>query len=328
MDRREHPIAAAVGLTALLAVFVVGLVGLGVAVREGDRRVDVVDVVVPSLQGVSEDAARRTLEEVGLLMELDESPNELVPDGIVFEQDPIEGARIEEGSAVRVGVSTGPAGAIVPDVVGQQVTEALGLLVASGLTGEVVEVPDEEVRVGEVLATEPSAGRRAGGEGTVVVEVSRGPALRTIPEIASRDVIDVVTELGRLRLRPGSITRVEDAEFPDGTVLSIEPASGTRVPRGSDVSLVVSGTPEPVIIPAVTGLLRATADEVLDGVPLDFVFRVVALPAGDPRDGRVVRQGVPSMSEVPRGTAVEILVGSAPPPPTTVPPVTTTTTVP
>ena len=319
LDRRPHPLAAVLTMAALVGVFVVALVGLGVAVEQGDRRVDVPDVLVPSVEGTGEDAARETLEEVGLLMEVSEAPNELVPRGTVFEQDPIPGARIEQGSAVSVGVSTGPAGPVVPDVVGQQISEATGVLVAAGLTVEVSEVADEDVRVGEVLGTEPVAGRQAGADRVVAVQVSSGPAPRTVPEVADRDVIEVVEELGRLELRPESIRRVVDETLADGTVLSIEPAPGTEVPRYGEVELVVVGTPEPVVMPAVEGLLRSTATEVLADTPLDVTFRVVALPAGDPRDGRVLRQGVAAMSEVPRGTPVELVVGSAPqlPAPTT-----------
>lgn len=324
VDRMRHPVAAAVGVFGLLVVFVVGLVGLGAAVRDGDRRVEVARVLVPSVVGSSEDAARETMEDVGLLVEVQEAPNELLDAGIVFEQLPIPGARLEVGSAVTVSVSTGPAGAIVPDVVGQQVTEAQQLLAASGLTAGVVEVPDETVRVGEVLGSEPAAGRRAPGDGVVELQVSSGPPPRTIPQVDGRDVLDVLAELGRMRLVPGEITRSEGSGKPDGSVLSITPKPGTKVARGSEVELVVAGGSAPVRMPSVLGLLRSTATKALSGVDLEFTFRVVALPMGDPRDGRVVRQGVAAAERVPKGTVVEILVGSAPAPPTT----TTTTTTP
>ncbi len=324
IDRRRHPVAAALALVGLVAAFVVGLVALGVAIDEGDRRVDVPDVLVPSIEGASEDSARATLEEVGLLMEVEEAPNELVDAGVVFEQSPLEGARLEIGSSVTARVSTGPAGVVVPELVGQQATEAQALLTASGLTGVVVPVYDEEVRVGEVLGTDPAAGRRAPADGAVALEVSDGPAPRVVPQVAGRGDLEVLAELGRLRLRPGDVTFDQDSELPDGEVISISPAPGTEVPRDSTVDLVVAGVPSPVVMPSVIGLLESTAREALSGSGVQPTFRVVALPAGDSRNGRVVRQGVEAAAEVPAGTVVEILVGSAPPPPTT----TTTTTTP
>lgn len=328
VDRRGHPLAVALGVFALLAVFSVGLVGLGVVVRDGDRRVEVARVLVPSIVGASEDAARETMEDVGLLVEVQEAPNELLEEGIVFEQAPIAGARLEVGSAVTISVSTGPAGAIVPDVVGQQATEAQQLLAATGLTARVVDEPDEAVRVGEVLGTKPVAGRRAPRDGVVQMRVSSGPAPRTVPDADGRDVLDVLAELGRLRLVPGDILHSNDSGEPDGTVLSVTPAPGTEVARDSAVDLVVAGTRDPVPVPSVLGLLRSTASEAFSDSDLEVSFRVVALPMDDPRDGRVVRQGVAAFEKVPAGTAVEILIGSAPVPPSTTTTTTTTTLAP
>lgn len=322
IDRANHPFAAAVALIALIAAFVIGLVALGAAVDYGDRRVDVPDVLVPSVVGASEDSARATLEEVGLLMEVAESTNELVGAGVVFEQVPLDGARLEIGSSVTARVSTGPAGAVVPQVVGQQAAEAQALLVASGLSGEVANVYDEDVRPGEVLGTEPDAGQRAPGNGVVTLEVSQGPEPRVVPEVQGREDLDVLAELGRLRLRPGSIDFESGTGLPDGQVISIAPAPGTSVPRGSTVDLVVAGTRALVAMPSVLGLLQATAQEALADSAVEPVFRVVALAPGDSRSGRVIRQGVEAGADVPAGTVVEILVGRAPPPPTT----TTTTT--
>jgi serine/threonine-protein kinase len=208
-------------------------------------------------------------------------------------------------------------------VVGQQATEAQQLLAAAGLTASAVDEHDETVRVGEVLGTEPVAGRRAPSDGVVQMRVSSGPAPRAVPEVDGLDVLDVLAELGRIRLVPGAITRSNDSGEPDGTVLSITPTSGTEVARDSEVDLVVAGTRAPVSMPSVLGLLRSTATEALAGSGVEATFRVVALPMGDPLDGRVVRQGVAAAEKVPKGTVVEILIGSAP-----APPATTTTTTP
>lgn len=326
IDRRAHPVAAGLGVLALLVVLSVGLVGLGVAVREGDRRVEVTRVLVPPVEGMPEPEARQRMAELGLLVEVAEAPNELLEAGVVFEQVPIPGARVEVGSAVTLGVSTGPATAIVPAVVGQQSLEAQQLLEANGLTASVVDQHDETVRVGEVLGTEPAAGRRAPPDGVVELRVSSGPAPREIPDAQGRDVLDVLAELGRLRLLPGDIRRDSDSDEPDGTVLSITPGAGTQVARDSEVDLVVAGVRAPVAMPSVIGLLRSTATEALAGSGVEATFRVVALPMGDPRDGRVIRQGVAAAEKVPRGTTVEIVIGDAPSPPTTTAPPTTSTT--
>jgi serine/threonine-protein kinase len=335
IDPRPHPWAAGVGLTFVIAVYVFGAVALGLAVRESDRRVDIPDVEVPAISGLSEDGARERLEEVGLIMVVQEASNEVVPAGAVYDQEPLPGAKIELGSPVTGLVSTGPAGIVVPDTVAQQVTEAAALLRTLGLSAQQTPVYDELIRPGEVLYSTPAAGERVPTGGTVELAVSGGPAPRTVPALVDttgqpRTALDVLAELGRLGLRPASIDEVVDASRPLGTVVSIDPGSGTQVPRGTEVSMaVVVAEDGAASVPWVEGLQESTAVSAMEAAGLVPRLRRVDLPVGDPASGRVVRQGVPGGSEVPAGQPVEVVVGVALPPPTTTttaPPSTTSTT--
>lgn len=323
VDLRRHPLAAALAMVGLVTVFVVALVGLGVAFREGDRRVAVGDVVVPSVEGLTEDAARALLEETGLIMAVSESPNELVAAGQVFDQEPLAGSILEMGSPVTAMVSTGPAGTIVPDTVGQQVNEAQTLLSTVGLTAVAERVYDEDVRPGEVLGSDPRPGRRAPPDGNVRIQISDGPAPRAVPAIDGRTSAEVLAELGRLRLIPGSVSVTSGSGQPDGSMLAISPAAGSQVPRGSVVDVEVAGPADPVVMPSVTGLLESTAGEALADAGVAATVRRIRLPTGDSRSGRVLRQGVAAGSVMSDGLVVEIVVGVAPPPPTTAPPRTT-----
>jgi serine/threonine-protein kinase len=317
-----------VGLAFVIAVYVFGAVALGLTVRESDRRVDIPDVEVPAITGLSEDGARDRLEEVGLIMVVEEASNEVVPAGAVYDQEPLPGAKIELGSPVTGLVSTGPAGTVVPDTVAQQVTEAVALLRTLGLSAQQVPVYDELIRPGEVLYSTPAAGERVPTGGTVELAVSNGPAPRTVPALVDaagqpRSALDVLAEMGRLGLRPSSIDDVVDPSRPLGTVVSIDPGSGTQVPRGTEVSMVVVvAEDDSATVPWVEGLQESTALSAMETAGLVPRVRRVDLPVGDPASGRVVRQGVPGGSEVPAGQPVEVVVGVARPPPTT------TTTVP
>lgn len=328
IDRARHPLAAAIAIGAIIALFAVGLVGLGVAMERGDRRVDVQDIAVPSIVGLSEGDALALLEQAGLILVVDESTNEVVAAGQVFEQEPIAGAKLEAGSPVTARVSTGPSGTIVPETVGQQANEAAVLLSTVGLSGEVVPTYDEDVRPGEVLGSDPIAGRRAPLDGIVRLRVSDGPEPRTIPVIEGRRAVDVIAGLGRLRLVPGEVATETDTDLPSGQVISIAPGPGTAVSRGSEVNLVVAGTETdtPLLMPSLLGLLRATAADAASAAGVDVRFRTVELPIGDSRDGRVLRQGIRAGSEIPTDASVEAVVGISPPPPTTLPPPTTVTT--
>lgn len=304
-------------MAGLVALYAVGLLALGSAMDSADRRVDVADVEVPSTVGLTEKRAEAVLDEDGLIMVVKVMANDVIAAGKVFEQTPIAGAKVEVGSSVTAVVSTGPAGKIVPETTGQQSGAAEKVLNSVGLTARIVPTHDEVVRPGEVLRSKPAAGRRAPADGVVTIAVSDGPAPRTVPVVDGRTATDVLAELGRAGLIPAKVTDAVDHSVPVGTVISISPPSGTPVPRGTKVDLKVSAAPVPLTMPAVEGLTRATAGKALDESGLDATFRNVALPMGDARDGRVVRQGVMAGSKVPPGTRVEVLVGVAPPPPTT-----------
>lgn len=327
IDTAPHPVAPVLALLVVLVVSFVTAVGLGRVVRDSDRRVDVPDVQVPDVTGVAEDTARDRLEHAGLIMVVKEAPNEVVPSGTVFEQRPIAGAKIELGSSVTAVVSTGPAGTVVPDTVGQQGTDAVALLRSAGLEARLVPTPDEKIRPGEVMGSRPGAGKRAPADRTVQLVVSDGPAPRTVPEFSGRTAVDVLDELGRLGLRPGTITTKVTAGVPDGVVTGLDPVPGTSVPRYSDVNLTVAGPEDPTRMPSVVGLLQATAADALSTAGVKATFRAVQVAAGDASAGRVLHQGVAAGATLPAGTVVEVVVAVAPPPPTTtVPPGPTTTT--
>lgn len=339
-DGLRHTRAAVVGSIALIGVLVLTGFGFKTSLEDADRRVDVADVEVPDLGGLTEQEALAVLEEADLIMVVEDVPNDLVAKGIVFAQRPIDGAIVEEGSPVTAVVSAGVAGPVVPETVGQQVVDAQATLGAAGITGVVEPVHSEDIRVGEVVNSRPPAGERTGEERTVTLEVSDGPAPRTVPEAVGRPAEEVLEIIGRQKLIPN----VEYEHRPDatvGTVVSMDPPAGTQVPRGSEVSLVIAGPAPTVRVPAVVGLLENTAVQAMEAAGLSPVLRRVPIPAGDPRHNRIVLQGISVDSDVPRNTEVEIVTGidqtprpvpttSLPPlvttPPTSSPATTTTTT--
>mgnify|MGYP006278931493 CR=1 FL=1 len=310
VDLERHPRASL--LTALVLVALVAAVVLGLrsswtrsqGVPSPDR------VVLPSVDGRSAADAQRDLEALGVLVAVEFTPNDVVPAGTAFRQSPRAGAKVEPGSEVTVEVSDGPAGAIVPSVSGVQAPVAESLLTSLGLTPERRGVPSDVIRPGEVVGTLPAAGARAPSSGAVVLEVSDGPAPRTVPEIVGSPVGPGLSSLGRAGLGLGDVTTVVRDGVEPGTVLEVRPGPGTELGPMSPVDVVVSGSPDPVTAPPLVGLLRASAEQVAgDRFPLRVRERPVA--ANDPLVGRVIEQSVPVGTPAPPGTAIEIVVGVA-----------------
>ena len=97
-------------------------------------------VAVPDVVGSVEELAVRQIRDAGLKELIDRKPNDDgVKPGVVFEQDPQPGDRIERGNFVTIVVSTGPS-VKVPDVLGETRDQAVSELTAAGLKPNVVRV--------------------------------------------------------------------------------------------------------------------------------------------------------------------------------------------
>jgi len=99
--------------------------------------------VVPDLAGVSLDAARATVEGLGLVfVALPDEFNPMVPAGGVALQEPVAGTEVERGATVSIAVSLGPDLVGVPPLADLGVDAARAALEAAGLVlGEVAGDP-------------------------------------------------------------------------------------------------------------------------------------------------------------------------------------------
>ena len=322
VDLRSHPWATLVGVVAVLAVFLFASMGLGRALDDSEERVEVPRVSVPQLDGRGAEDAQRTLERLGLLVALEYQPNELVPAGVVFDQRPVAGAKLEIGTEVTLVLSDGPAGITVPDVRGFQGGEAAGLLQALGLTPQLQPVYDEVIRPGEVVSTSPAAGNRATPGAPVVVAVSNGPAPRIVPGHRGPARGPGPGRTGAQRRGPGDGDGLLRGGQGTGHRALDGPGARHRGAPGEPRDVVVSGT---------TGHAHGAVGDgsaaglcVVHRLPRPAVTQhpQPTVPAGDARAGRVVSQSLPGGTPVAAGTPVQLVVGVAAAPPTT-----TTTTV-
>ena len=148
----------------------------GTTVEEGDTievlvAVEPEAVVVPSLIGLTPDAAADRLQEVGLVLgDQNDVTSDDVDPGEIASQSPVEGDEAEPGTEVDVDVSTGPTTVSVPSVTCQKPDGAIEELEGAGLEAEIVGVaqpleqcPDPE----NIALQDPSPGTTV-DPGTVV----------------------------------------------------------------------------------------------------------------------------------------------------------------
>ncbi|MBQ0923196.1 Stk1 family PASTA domain-containing Ser/Thr kinase [Saccharopolyspora endophytica] len=148
----------------------------------------------------------------------------------------------------------------VPRIVGVSEQQAVQTLEGAGLTANVTKENDNDVPEGIVLSSNPTEGSQVRSGGSVDVVVSLGkPA---VPQIAAGITVAEAENLirnAKLQPKQDSSSAQYDRAVPEGHVISVDPAPGTRVNLNSEVSLIVSKGPPPVQVPDVRGMSREDA---------------------------------------------------------------------
>jgi eukaryotic-like serine/threonine-protein kinase len=263
-------------------------------------------VAVPLLIGVHVDRATADLDSRNLQYKLEEGPSTEQPEDYVFQQDPEEGTRVDpQTGVVTLWVSTGPPMTTVPNVVGRNVAEAVGLLKDAKLEPRVVEI-NSGAPVGQVTGQKPAADEEV-QEGTVVrINVSKGPRQLEVPGVVGLPYEQAASTLA------GAGFNVEredvDSSEPEGVVVSQDPDGGDTAARGSTVTLQVSTGPGTVTVPEVRGEDEASAKSLLEEA--GFKVGSQRQDTGDPcEDGIVLDQDPGGGTEAEPASRVTILVG-------------------
>ncbi|MGZ5399149.1 MAG: Stk1 family PASTA domain-containing Ser/Thr kinase [Nocardioides sp.] len=192
---------------------------------------------VPQVRGLTEDDAQDALAEENL--EFGESTGRYsdgVPAGTVLRSDPKAGTSLKPGTIVDLVVSEGPKPIELRDWTGRDADRAQGWFEERELVVERGEPQfSDTVPEGNVLTQTPARGTLFRGE-TVTLVVSQGPELVEVPGGLIASGVDSATdELTSL----GFEVNVEEADeyLGLGFVFSVDPPSGTMVPRGSTITL-------------------------------------------------------------------------------------------
>jgi serine/threonine-protein kinase len=231
-----------------------------VADRDEPPPAPAIDLPVPSFSGRTEAEARSMADAAGWQVTVVRERRNDTVRGDVLASSPEPGERLERGRTLTLTVSEGQEMVEVPgDLAGQSVDDATAALVALGLEATVADTPfSEDVAEGVVIGVvEGTAGQLERGS-TVPLVVSNGPEPRTVPSglVGSTEAaaIDALEALGL----SAAIVRSFSDTVPEGQVISVLPASGATVERGTAINVEVSRGPELVPVPDVSGASSTT----------------------------------------------------------------------
>jgi eukaryotic-like serine/threonine-protein kinase len=292
-------------LLALLLLVVAGVAGWYAYGQVQDSLSGSGTVSVPLVEGMKEGPAVERVHGRNLTEHVRRRPDEKFKVGVVYDQQPDAGVRVDKNSEVVIFVSLGPPKVTVPDVKGKSRDDAIGTLSEGGLKFKVRDVYSKEDE-GTVIAQFPTPGARVNKGSTVQINVSRGLQPVGVPSVVGQPYESAASQLQAAGF---AVARKDvESDDPKGTVVSQNPSGGASAARGATVTLSVSKGPKTSAIPDVTSQDEDSARAALEGSG----FKVVVQDEDttDPNsDGIVLSQDPPGGTKAKPGSTVTIVVG-------------------
>lgn len=292
----------------LLALVITGIAAAYLLARDDGS--SATKTQVPDVVGLSTTAATERLTQRGYSTIVRGRVSAGARLGTVLSQVPPAGTELDPAGQVTIVVARGPSTVDVPNVVGLTVAQGLVRLQSAGLKGRSVKIASTQPK-DRVIRQAPPGGSQSENGSTVVLTISKGPSFVNVPSVRGQTEASATATLSRLGFRL-SVSRIPSTQ-PKGIVISQQPPSGTRAPKGSIVGLNVSTGTSPaaggVVVPRVVGLSQARAVDQIERVGL----RVNSFPVASNRPrGTVVSQSPTAGTQVPPRSQVRIDVSLGP----------------
>jgi serine/threonine-protein kinase len=202
----------------------------------------------------------------------------------------------------------------VPPVTGNQLQIAIDLLQQDGFeVGEIARVRRDAAR-NLVLEQDPSgeASLDCGflrffcSKPKVELTVSAGPGQGTVPSTAGLERSAAVRKLEDAGFE-ATLRRASSSEVAEGLVIFSDPSAGSKLRRGSEVTITVSSGPREVSVPVLVGSQRNVAVQRIRGRGLE---PSVSEEHSSQPPGTVLSQSPSAGTTVDQGSTVSIVVSS------------------
>ncbi len=200
----------------------------------------------------------------------------------------------------------------VPNLKGIDVETARTLLDSKGVSLVVEKkINSDMVESGKIIYQDPLPGTKIKRGDIIKIVESLGPEEAKPNEIIVPDVTGMSLNQGRVLLAEkglvvGSIKK-EVSDKPENTILNTTPEPGKKVTPNFKVDIVVSGGPESVVVPRVTGLSLSSATRKLKNLGLE-IGNVRYTTDAEHNFDIIIRQNPRSGSTVKKGSKVNVVI--------------------
>lgn len=211
-------------------------------ITEESGKIEMID-----LRGKSFDMAKEELEEMGLKLYQDSTEeSEEYEEGQIISQDIPQGDMVDEGTMVRVVVSSGKGESEVPvpNVTGYTDNAAIGMLQDAGLDYNREYESSDQVPEGTVIRQSPDSGTTVAAGSKVTIVVSQGKESVTVPELKNNTEAEARKALEDVGLQVGTVSTDYSDTVEEGKVISQSEIAGKTVYSGTSVDIVISLGPK------------------------------------------------------------------------------------
>lgn len=199
----------------------------------------------------------------------------------------------------------------VPPLLAKTEEQATARLKESGLhVKEVKREFNDTVRNGTVVSSDPTAGSRIRGNGSVTLVISRGPRIVKVPDLRGVPLAEARSRLKSAGLEPGMVNRDFSDSVARGSVIGTDPETGTARHAGSAIALLVSKG-SPVDVPDVTGEDADSARQDLQDAGLKVRIAVQRVNSEFDKD-QVARQSPGAGGRAAEGDTVTLTLSKGP----------------
>jgi len=202
-----------------------------VVISKGPERYE-----IPSLVGLTPEAAVNSLAKYPVKVgELKEVFNEKTPKGFVISTSPAAGEKVKRDATIDLLVSKGVETFDVASYVGKSADQALNELTEAGFDVDTVSQYSEK-DPGEVISQLPSGGAPLEKGAKITLTISKGSQYVAIPNVSSLTEAKARAALNDLELKV-VVKKIGAKKVKQ--VINISPKEGTKVKRGSTVTITV-----------------------------------------------------------------------------------------
>jgi serine/threonine-protein kinase len=193
--------------------------------------------LIPNVKGLTPEAAEAAIIKFPLKLAANiEIFDATVPNGFVISAEPASGTKVKRDTTVTLTVSKGIEQVALASYIGKSGEQALNELTDAGFKVTSTYVFSETKLAGEVISQTPAGGGTANKGGAVTIAISKGTQFAYIPNIFSIDEVKAVKALQDLGLK---VMVKKIGKKTVKKVTSIVPKVGTKVKRGSSVTITV-----------------------------------------------------------------------------------------